>query len=101
MPLADRGGADRLARQHRPSALGPCAAYFAHASGMGGGACSRRSPNPVTFAARPGSSAFVSEAYSVLPGDAASGLLVVVDHASRAIPADIDLGIDPGHAEKH
>jgi predicted N-formylglutamate amidohydrolase len=55
----------------------------------------------VTFAARPGSSACVSEAYSILPGDAASGLLVVVDHASRAIPADIDLGIDPGHVEKH
>ena len=43
----------------------------------------------------------MSEAYSILPGDAASDLLVVVDHASRAIPADIDLGIDPAHAEKH
>lgn len=43
----------------------------------------------------------MSEAYSILPGDAAPGLLVVVDHASRTVPADIELGIDPAHAEKH
>jgi predicted N-formylglutamate amidohydrolase len=55
----------------------------------------------VTFATRPGSSTGVNEAYSILPGDEATGLLIVVDHASRTIPADIDLGIDQVHAEKH
>ena len=43
----------------------------------------------------------MNEAYSILPGDKASGLLIVVDHASRTIPVDIDLGIDRAHAEKH
>lgn len=68
---------------------------------MGGGICCAVPQTPVTFAAQAGSSTAVSEAYSILSGDAASGLLIVVDHASRTIPADIDLGIDPAHAEKH
>ena len=61
----------------------------------------RRSPNPRDIRRATGQQPFVSEAYSILPGNAASGLLIVVDHASRAIPADIELGIDPAHAEKH
>lgn len=36
------------------------------------------------------------EAGEYIPGSAASGLLLVADHASAAVPADIDLGI---HAE--
>lgn len=41
------------------------------------------------------------EAYRLVPGDSGSGLLVAVDHASRAVPADIDLGIDPALLAKH
>ena len=42
-----------------------------------------------------------SEAYEIIPGDAASGLLFVADHASRAIPADIDLGICETVLDRH
>ena len=43
----------------------------------------------------------MTEAYEILPGDAKSGLLIVVDHASCRVPGDIDLGIDPTLAERH
>jgi predicted N-formylglutamate amidohydrolase len=55
----------------------------------------------VTNAGIRGSSAGVTEAFDFLPGDPASRLLVVVDHASRAVPPDIDLGIAPELTEKH
>lgn len=43
----------------------------------------------------------MTEAFDTVAGDPQSGLLVVVDHASRHIPLDIDLGIDPSLAERH
>jgi predicted N-formylglutamate amidohydrolase len=43
----------------------------------------------------------MNEAFEIIPGDAASGLLIVVDHASAHIPADIDLGIGPELVERH
>lgn len=43
----------------------------------------------------------MSEAFLGLPGDPESGLLIVVDHASCTVPADIDLGIERARVEKH
>jgi predicted N-formylglutamate amidohydrolase len=43
----------------------------------------------------------VTEAFQIVAGSADSGLLIVVDHASCAVPPDIDLGIDLAHAQKH
>ncbi|MCA1749512.1 MAG: N-formylglutamate amidohydrolase [Parasphingopyxis sp.] len=37
----------------------------------------------------------------IVPGDPASGLLLIADHLSDHVPADIDLGIDPALLEKH
>ena len=36
-----------------------------------------------------------------LPGDAASGMLLVADHASNAVPDGIALGIDPAILQEH
>ena len=36
-----------------------------------------------------------------LPGDAASGMLLVADHASNAVPEGIALGIDPALLHEH
>jgi predicted N-formylglutamate amidohydrolase len=43
----------------------------------------------------------VTEAYHFCPGSSASGILVVVDHASRDVPDDIALGISPVLLDKH
>lgn len=43
----------------------------------------------------------MSEAYVEVSGDPATGLLVVVDHASNRVPIDIDLGIAPELLDKH
>ncbi|MFD1611791.1 N-formylglutamate amidohydrolase [Sphingomonas tabacisoli] len=43
----------------------------------------------------------MTEAYHFLPGTPDSGILVVVDHASRDVPDDIDLGIDPALIDRH
>jgi predicted N-formylglutamate amidohydrolase len=43
----------------------------------------------------------VSDAFLLVPGTADTGLLVVVDHASNHVPADLDLGAGPGLLEKH
>lgn len=37
----------------------------------------------------------------VIAGDMASGLLIVVDHAGNAVPADIALGIAPAMLDEH
>lgn len=42
----------------------------------------------------------MSEAYHVL-GPADAEFLIVADHASGHVPADIDLGIDPRHLREH
>lgn len=41
------------------------------------------------------------EAWNYLKGDAATGILIIADHASNHVPADIDLGIDPALLGKH
>ncbi|ARS25916.1 N-formylglutamate amidohydrolase [Sphingomonas sp. KC8] len=41
------------------------------------------------------------EAYAEVAGDAASGLLLIGDHASNHVPADIDLGVDPAVLTQH
>lgn len=38
---------------------------------------------------------------TIVPGDPASGLLLVADHISDQVPPDIELGIDPALLEKH
>lgn len=43
----------------------------------------------------------MSEAFVEIVGDPASGLLLVADHASNHVPADIDLGIDPAILSQH
>jgi predicted N-formylglutamate amidohydrolase len=43
----------------------------------------------------------VTEAFQTISGSRDSDFLVVVDHASCAVPLDIDLGIDLAHAQKH
>lgn len=44
---------------------------------------------------------FVSAPFEILHGNAESGLLIVVDHASRHVPPDIALGIDPSLVDRH
>ena len=41
------------------------------------------------------------EAWHYLKGDASTGMLIIADHASNHVPADIDLGIDPALLGKH
>ena len=41
----------------------------------------------------------MTEAYREIAGS--SGLLIVCDHASNAVPPDIDLGIDPALLDRH
>lgn len=41
------------------------------------------------------------EAWRVLGKPASGGILVVSDHASNRVPADIDLGIDPALLDEH
>lgn len=55
----------------------------------------------VTFVHAHGNHTGMNTAYDVLPGRPGSGLLVVVDHASRAVPADIDLGIGEDLVSRH
>lgn len=43
----------------------------------------------------------MTQPFEIVQGDAASGLLIVVDHASRHVPADIDLGINPSLVDRH
>ncbi|HEY0625601.1 MAG TPA: N-formylglutamate amidohydrolase [Allosphingosinicella sp.] len=43
----------------------------------------------------------MTEAAEYLAGDAASGLLLVADHASNHVPEDIDLGIDSALLNEH
>ncbi len=43
----------------------------------------------------------MNEAFDLVPGRAGSGLLIVVDHASCAVPADIDLGIGSELVGRH
>lgn len=43
----------------------------------------------------------MSEAYREVAGDVVTGLLIVVDHASNRVPADIELGIAPDLLCKH
>jgi len=48
-----------------------------------------------------GQQQIVSEPWISIAGDAGSGILIIADHASRHVPADIDLGIDPSLLETH
>lgn len=43
----------------------------------------------------------MNEAYQILGTPRFGGILVVSDHASNRVPADIDLGIDPALLEQH
>jgi predicted N-formylglutamate amidohydrolase len=43
----------------------------------------------------------MTEACTHVPGSAASGLLLIADHASNHVPADIDLDIDPVLLNQH
>ena len=43
----------------------------------------------------------MSEAYQILGIPRFGGILVVSDHASNRVPADIDLGIDPALLDQH
>lgn len=43
----------------------------------------------------------MSDAFLLRRGPPASGLLIVVDHASNRVPADVDLGIDASLLDKH
>lgn len=43
----------------------------------------------------------MSEAWTEIPGNASSGLLLVADHASNHVPADIDLGISQALLGEH
>jgi predicted N-formylglutamate amidohydrolase len=42
-----------------------------------------------------------SEAYEILGTPRFGGILVVSDHASNRVPADIDLGVDPALLDQH
>ncbi|MET0239629.1 MAG: N-formylglutamate amidohydrolase [Sphingobium sp.] len=42
----------------------------------------------------------MTEAFEII-GDPAADMLIVADHASNHVPADIDLGIDPRHLNEH
>ena len=45
---------------------------------------------------------FDADAYEILPGDPAVPLVIVVDHASNRVPADLgDLGLDAREFERH
>ena len=41
------------------------------------------------------------DVYFEIEGDSASGLMLIADHASNRVPADIDLGVHPSMLEKH
>lgn len=43
----------------------------------------------------------MGEAWEAIAGDAATGLLLIGDHASNRVPADIDLGIASGLLDLH
>ena len=43
----------------------------------------------------------MNEAWEMIEGDPASGMLIIADHASNHVPADIDLGIDPHLLDTH
>lgn len=43
----------------------------------------------------------MSEAFSFLPGHGDTSVLIVADHASNHVPADIDLRIDPALLKEH
>ena len=43
----------------------------------------------------------MNEAWEMIEGDPASGMLIIADHASNHVPADIDLGIDPRLLDTH
>jgi predicted N-formylglutamate amidohydrolase len=43
----------------------------------------------------------VSEAYRIVGTPASGGVLIVADHASNRVPADIDLGIAPALLDQH
>lgn len=43
----------------------------------------------------------MSDAFELVPGTPDSGLLIVVDHASNRVPADVELGIAPGLLDLH
>lgn len=43
----------------------------------------------------------MSEAFDLIPGSPDADVLIVVDHASSHVPADIDLGIDPALLDRH
>jgi predicted N-formylglutamate amidohydrolase len=51
--------------------------------------------------ASPRQQARMNEAYEIVSGDPAAGLLIVVDHASSHVPPDIDLGIAADLVERH
>jgi len=51
---------------------------------------------------RPRIAAERAEAFEILPGDAASGLVFLCDHATNIVPADYgDLGLPPSEFERH
>ena len=43
----------------------------------------------------------MDEVFRDISGNAASGLLMLADHASNAVPRDIDLGVDPAWLDLH
>lgn len=43
----------------------------------------------------------MQDVYREISGDAASGLMLVADHASNRVPEDIDLGVAPSVLDKH
>ena len=43
----------------------------------------------------------MNEAWEMIEGDPASGMLIIADHALNHVPADIDLGIDPHLLNTH
>lgn len=43
----------------------------------------------------------MSEAFVEIPGDAATGLLLIADHASNRVPPDVALGVDPAILTQH
>ena len=43
----------------------------------------------------------MNEAWEMIEGDPASGMLIIADHASNHVPADIELGIDPHLLDTH
>ena len=43
----------------------------------------------------------MNEVWEMIEGDPASGMLIIADHASNHVPADIELGIDPHLLDTH